>query len=197
MLIHEFVINQKVGRKSNTMKNKNARKSNKNVKATKGQPGAPKKAVKYPRGNFTVASAIKFNVKTACGLTVRNRITEDVENGLLVENGKRPQAGGAVGRPSTLYILATLAKTVKAKTKAPKAPTAIMSPRKTKAASVTLAPVVNVVPASPAPAPVTNVVVTKVADVDLGNGQVAEVSDVAIVPAGEKAIPAVVPAPLP
>lgn len=194
MLIHEFVINQKVGRKSNTMKNKNARKSNKNVKATKGQPGAPKKAVKYPRGNFTVASAIKFNAKTACGLTVRNRITEDVENGLLVENGKRPQAGGAVGRPSTLYILATLAKTVKAKTKAPKAPTAIKAPRKTKAASVTLAPVLVV---EPAQAPVTNVVVTKVADVDLGNGQVAEVSDVAIVPAGEKAIPAVVPAPLP
>jgi len=139
------------------MKNKNARKSKKNVKATKGQPGAPKKAVRYPRGNFTVTGAIKFNAKVACGLTVRNRITEDVSAGLLVENGLRPQPNGNVGRPSTLYILASLAKNVKAKAKSPKSPQAIKAPRKTKPAKVTLAPVMDVTPAVPAPAPVTPV----------------------------------------
>ena len=154
-----------------TIKNACKSKTIKNVKTIKGQPGAPKKAVKYPRSNFTVAEAIKFNKDVACGLTIRNRITEDVAAKLLVENGNRPQPNGKVGRPSTLYILAAVAATRKTKqtTKTP-----IKAKKVTNGETVKLAPV-------------TVVTVTKAADV----GVVAEVSPV------EKNIPTVVPVALP
>lgn len=161
-----------------------------------GQAGAPEKAVRYPRGNFTVNSAIKLNAGHVCGLTVRNRITDDLKAKKLVRAPEdRKQPGGAVGRPQRVYILAELLKAKATKT-APKTstPTAAVTPRKprtVKANTVILAPVVAITPTVSVPVEVPAPVTIATSPEGI-NVEVAETVNV-----GTKVIAPVVPAPLP
>lgn len=118
------------------------KKTKKNAVKSKG-PGAPKKAVRYPNGRFTVASVVAINKGTICALTVRNRVAEDLKSKRIVQVEDKPQAGGKVGRPQHQFVLATLAKTLKP-VKAPASPAQPRKPKKAPAQVVTLTPVATV-----------------------------------------------------
>ncbi len=133
-------------------------KTNKGRKSQKGKwgsVGAPPKKTSWPVGPFSTAILFKRNSKGAnaqCELSLRTKLDVRLANGEVIELKAKKQKGGAVGRPKSMFILATkfnVKKHVKVG--------AIVTP-KTRKARVTAVVVADV--AAPAVAPVVNVIST-------------------------------------
>jgi hypothetical protein len=133
-------------------KSKRNAKSRRSQKGKWGHIGAPPKTTRWPSRPFTMATLFSRN-SHQCELSLRNKVEAGVKAGEILALQPKKQAGGAVGRPKSVFVLKanydkntmTLAD---GKAKTPKA-------RKTKvtvaAAPVAVAPAA---PASVAPAPV-------------------------------------------
>lgn len=136
----------------------------KSLKGKWGNVGAPPKNVRYPRTQFTVETAVKFNESDPCELTIRKRIKDDLKAGKLVKVGERPQPKGGVGRPSAVYALKEVAAKLKTKTPKTSAPKAVkVKASKSAPASVPVTTVTATPAASPAtPEPTVNPAATPV-----------------------------------
>lgn len=84
----------------------------KSLKGKWGHVGAPPKKVKYPNTRFTIERAVKLN-PGVCELTVRKRISADLESGALVQAEVIHQPKKGVGRPKFTFIRKEFAGKVK------------------------------------------------------------------------------------
>jgi hypothetical protein len=83
-------------------------KQRRSLKGKWGKVGAPPKAIKFPRGAFTMESLFNMNGTEKgvnCELTIRNKVADRLDDGSLIQLKARKQAGGAVGRPKAVFIL--------------------------------------------------------------------------------------------
>jgi hypothetical protein len=125
-------------------KNKSNRKS---LKGEWGHIGAPPKKTRWPSRPFTMATLFARN-DNQCQLSLRTKVTKGVKAGEIVELKAKKQPHGAVGRPSSVFVLKANydSKTMTLADKPAKTP-------KARKAKVTAAPVAVVSPAAPVAAP--------------------------------------------
>jgi len=74
----------------------------KSLRGKWGKAGAPPKAVKYPRGGFTIGMAIALNPHV-CPLTIRTNVDKSIAGKTLVKLSDTTETG-KVGRPSFRYM---------------------------------------------------------------------------------------------
>jgi hypothetical protein len=129
-------------------KSKRNAKSRRSQKGKWGHIGAPPKTTRWPSRPFTMATLFSRN-SHQCELSLRNKVEAGVKAGEILALQPKKQAGGAVGRPKSVFVLKanydkntmTLAD---GKAKTPKA-------RKTKVTVAAAPAPVAVAPAAPAP----------------------------------------------
>ena len=128
-------------------KSKRNAKSRKSQKGKWGHIGAPPKTTRWPSRPFTMATLFSRN-SHQCELSLRNKVEAGVKAGEILALQPKKQAGGAVGRPKSVFVLkANYDKTMTltdGKAKTPKA-------RKTKVTVAAAPAPVAVAPAAPAP----------------------------------------------
>jgi len=91
----------------NNKSNKNS-KQRRSLKGKWGKVGAPPKAIKFPRGAFTMESLFNMNGVAKgnnCELTIRTKVANRLADGSLIQLKARKQAGGKVGRPKAVFVL--------------------------------------------------------------------------------------------
>jgi len=140
-------------------------KTNTSLKGKWGTVGAPPKAVKFPRGKFTIKKLFALN-QGVCELTLRKRIDAAVAAGTITQLKETVRQDG-VGRPNFLFqVNGSVKEFNKAASVGRSAVKATRKTRKVVTETVTTTPVAEVVPtpvpvATPVPAtstPVVNVV---------------------------------------
>ena len=129
-------------------KTKRNAKSRRSQKGKWGHIGAPPKTTRWPSRPFTMATLFSRN-SHQCELSLRNKVEAGVTAGTILALQPKKQAGGAVGRPKSVFVLkANYDKNtmtlVDVKAKTPKA-------RKTKVTVAAAPAPVAVAPAAPAP----------------------------------------------
>lgn len=143
-------------------KNKSVKRARKSLKGQWGKVGAPPKKTNWPSRPFTMATLFARN-PNQCELSLRNKVTdgrtEKNGTGTIFELLPIKQAGGAVGRPKSRFVLkehfdAASMTLAPDKDKAPKARTVTVAvaPAAPASAPVSVtAPAAVEAPASPAP----------------------------------------------
>ncbi len=125
----------------------NIKSKRKSQRGKWGHLGAPPKATKWPSYAFTMAQLFRNNStgpNAQCQLSLRNKVTEDLTNGSLIELAAIKQPKHAAGRPKSRFVRKEHYDAKRMTLKVQK--------------TVTTTTVYNVVPATPVTAPViTNV----------------------------------------
>jgi len=142
----------------------------KNQKGKWGKIGAPPKAVNWPDRPFTMATLVSRNPKQ-CSLSLRNKTADRMEVGDILSLESKPQPGGKVGRPLSVYVLkehydpATMILAVagvkKPKTDKPTTPKKVKKVKKVKKITVTEVEVITPTPAVAPTVPVTETVMVE------------------------------------
>jgi hypothetical protein len=141
---------------SKNKSNKRSSNSNKSRKSLKGKwnhIGAPPKNTRWPGRPFTTKQLFERNSKGAnaqCELSLRNKVDALVATGEIVELKSKKQPHGAVGRPMSVFVLASKFDASKMEKADKKAKTPKAAKKSTVVAVV--APTPATAPASVAPA---------------------------------------------
>ncbi len=96
--------------KNKNKKNKLTTTGRKSLKGIHGQVGAPAKITKWPTAPFSTAQLFKRNskgVNAQCELSLRTKLEARIEDGSVIALVTKKQKGGGVGRPKSMFILAT------------------------------------------------------------------------------------------